>query len=158
MTNIKCPWCGKEVSIEEWSTHIDSHKDPAYDRKLIRESRNLHEPPPPGIDPEMIRFSQCLAKKLTPLPSPGEYPSGPNGAIARSLRARKEYEREIYEVLLGNRSLDDFFSHAKQRWDMDKYRLSQMFYDCLKGLRDEEAKKLRKEWGNFLEKLKGKLI
>lgn len=153
MSKTKCPWCGKEVSIEEWSTHINSHKDPAYDRKLIRESRKKHESPPLGIDSEMIIFVRCLAKKLTPLPSPGEYPSGPNGYIARLLNRRKEYENTAYDVLLGNKSLDDFFSHATQPWDVDKHKLSQMFYNCLEGLHGDEAKKLRKEWGKVLNRV-----
>ena len=141
MSGIKCPWCPEEVPIEEFTAHIDSHKDPDYDRKLIRESQNKHYPPPRGIEPEMITFTTCLARKLTLLPSPGEYPSGPDGLIAKLLKRRIEYESEIYDVFMGNKGLDAFFSHATQTWDVDKYKLSKMFYDCLEGLCSEEAKK-----------------
>jgi len=101
----------------------------------------------------MIIFIRCLAKKLTPLPSPGEYPSGPNGYIARLLNRRKEYENTAYDVLLGNKSLNDFFSHATKPGDVDKYKLSQMFYNCLEGLHGNEAKKLLKEWGKVLNRV-----
>jgi len=151
---MKCPWCGLEVSIEKYGTHFDSHKNPAYDRKLIRESKNKHESPPLGINSEMVLFVRCLAKKLTPLPSPGEYPSGPDlgekGYIARLVKRRMEFEREIYDVLLGEKTLQGFFSYATQSWDIDERKLSQMFYDCLEGLDDKEAKELRREWGKFL--------
>lgn len=153
MSKIKCPWCDKEVSIEEYSIHFDSHKDPAYDRKLIEESRNKHEPPPLEIDSEMAKFAWCVAEKLTPLPQPGECPSGPTGAIARTLKRRMDFERELYAVLLGEKTLEAFFSDATQSWDMDKRKLSQMFYDCLKGLHSKEARKVRKQWEMFLRHL-----
>lgn len=151
---MKCPWCGLEVSIDKYGTHFDSHKDPDYDQKLIRESKNKHESPPLGINSEMVLFVRCLAKKLTPLPSVGEYPSGPDlgekGYIARLLKRRMEFEREIYDVLLGEKTLQGFFSHATQSWDIDERKLSQMFYNCLEGLDDKEAKELRKEWEKIL--------
>ena len=111
---IQCPWCSKEVSMEEYAAHIDSHKDPSYDRKIIQESHAMHYLPPTGIDPEMITFTRCLAKKLTPLPSPGEYPSGKDGVIARLLKRRVEYESEIYDIFMGNRRLDVFFSNERR--------------------------------------------
>ena len=43
MSKTKYPWCNKEVLTEEYMAHFDSHKDPAYDRKLIRESGNKHK-------------------------------------------------------------------------------------------------------------------
>ena len=151
---MKCPWCGLEVSIDKYIPHFDSHKDHDYDQKLIRESKNKHESPQLGINSEMVLFVRCLAKKLTPLPSAGEYPSGPDlgekGYIARLLKRRMEFEREIYDVLLGEKTLQGFFSHATQSCDIDKRKLSQMFYNCLEGLDDKEAKELRKEWEKFL--------
>jgi len=49
--------------------------------------------------------------------------------------------------------VDDFFSHATQSWDVDKHKLSQMFYNCLEDLHGDEAKKLRKEWGKVLNRV-----
>ncbi|MBA7468579.1 hypothetical protein ES707_03830 [subsurface metagenome] len=81
-------------------------------------------------------------------------PSGPDlgekGCIARLLKRRMEFEREIYDVFLGEKTLQGFFSYATQSWDIDKRKLSQMFYDCLEGLDDKEAKEIRKELGKFL--------
>jgi len=150
---MDCPWCGLEVSIEKYGTHFDSHKNPAYDRKLIRESKNRHISRPKGVDSQMVSFARCVAEKLTALPRPGEYPSGPDlgekGCIARLVKRRMEFEREIYDVLLGEKTLQGFFSYATQSWDIDKRKLSQMFYDCLEGLDDKEAKEIRRELGKF---------
>ena len=153
MSKAKCPWCGEQISVEEWSRHIDSHKDPVYDRKLIEESRNKHAPSPPDMDSEMVKFIQCVAEKLTPLPKPGEYPSGPDGYIARFLNQRVNYEHGLYAVLLGEKTLQEFFKDAKQRWDINESKLSQAFRDCLKGLCNKEARELAKQWEMYLELL-----
>lgn len=149
---MKCPWCGLEVSIEKYITHFDSHKDPAYDKELIDKYRHIS--PPKGVDSQMVSFARCVAEKLTALPRLGEYPSGPDlgekGYIARLLKRRMEFEREIYDVFLGEKTLQGFFSYATQSWDIDERKLSQMFYDCLEGLDDDEAKKIRRELGKFL--------
>lgn len=152
MTKIKCPWCQKEVVVEEYIDHIDSHKNPDYDRKLIQESPNIHYSPPKGIEPEMIKFTKCFASKLTLLPSPSEYPSGSDGVIAKFLKTRIAYEKEIYDIFMGNRSLGILFSNATRSWDVDKYKLSKMFYDCLEGINSEEAIKIRASWGKLLDK------
>lgn len=147
MSKTKCPWCELEITVEEWSNHIDSHKDPAYDRKLIRESQKKHYPAPKGIDPEMVKFVTCLAKRLTKLPSPGEYPKG---VIAKLLEGRMECEGEIYKVLMGKKTLDEFFSYATQPWNIDRHKLSKMIYECLVNLRGKEIEKVRKNWHDFL--------
>jgi len=109
----------------------------------------MHHLPPTGIDPEMITFTRCLAKKLTPLPSPGEYPSGKDGVIARLLRRRVECESEIYDIFMGNRRLDVFFSNERRSRGVDD--LTRMFHECLEGLRGEEARKLKESWRRVLE-------
>jgi len=150
MSIIRCPWCGKEITAEEWSNHLDSHIDPAYDKKLIRESHKKHYPAPKEIDPEMIKFVTCLARRLTKLPSPGEYASGPQGVIARLLETRMEYEEEIYKVLMGNKTLDEFSSYATKPWNIDRRKLSKMIYECLVDLRGKEVEKVRKNWHDVL--------
>lgn len=150
----KCPWCEKEVPVEEWSDHIDSHKDPEYDKKLIRESRRQHITPPQGIDKaELVSFSGCIAERLTVLPKPGEYPSGPTGYMARLLKRRMGLEQEIYDVLLGERSLDEFFSDATRTWDKEKQKVARIVSSCLKRLHGKETKELREEWEEYLRRL-----
>jgi len=118
---VRCPWCDVKVPVEDWVKHIESHKDPDYDRKLIRESRGKHVSPPHGVDdPEMISFARCVAEKLTALPQPSEYPSGPTGYISRLLEKRMELERAMYDVLLGEKTLVDFSRLVTQVWDNDK--------------------------------------
>jgi len=149
MSKIQCPWCPEKVSKEEFAAHIDTHKNPSYDRKLIQESHFMHYTPPTGIDPEMITFTRCLARKLTPLPSPGEYPSGSEGVIARLVRRRVEYESEIYDILMGNKRFDVFFSNERRSRETND--LARMFHECLKGLHGEEARKLKESWRRILE-------
>ena len=150
MSKTRCPWCGEEITVEEWSNHIDSHKDPAYDRKLIREGQNKHYPAPKGIDPEMVKFVTCLARRLTKFPAPGEYASGPQGFIAKLLERRMECEGEIYKVLMGKKTLDEFSSYATQPWDIDNHKLSKMIYECLVDLHGKEIEKVRQNWHDFL--------
>jgi len=148
----ECPWCGKEVSTRDWSAHIDSHKDPVYDEKLMRKYR--YAPPPEGVDdPEMVLFVRCVAEKLTDLPKPGEYPSGPTGYVARLLERRAEYEHGLYDVLLGERTIEHFFSEATQAWDTNRQKVSRIIYGCLEGLQGREAREMRRGWENALKYL-----
>jgi hypothetical protein len=58
--------------------------------------------------------------------------------------------KKIYDVLEGKGDFADWFTKVRQMLSLKNYQLAKTLYDCLEGLRSEEAKQLRQEWLSYL--------
>jgi hypothetical protein len=59
--------------------------------------------------------------------------------------------RAIGEVLEGRRDFAEWFTKIRQMLSLKNYQLAKTLYDCLEGLRSQEAKELREQWGSFIQ-------
>jgi hypothetical protein len=58
--------------------------------------------------------------------------------------------KTIYDVLEGRRDFEEWFTKVRQALSLKNYQLAKVLYDCLEGLRSQEARQLREQWYSYL--------
>ena len=147
----KCYICGQY--IEERKTNVLTPKKlRVYPRSaLVREAavESTYEASVPSTMPlssDMVTFIRRISEALTPIKG---Y-EGNREVVARALSVRNQIKSDLTKVFGGEREFDDWFTKTRQDLNLHPMELSQIIYDCLKGLNSEEAKQLRGEYEQFL--------
>ena len=58
--------------------------------------------------------------------------------------------KSIYDVLEERKDFAEWFLKVRQMLSIKNYQLAKTLYDCLEGLRSQDAKDLREQWYGYL--------
>jgi hypothetical protein len=111
-------------------------------------SRPVKPSEPEGeLSPDMFTFTYRVAERLTSLDGL------PEDARSRALKVREQIRQDLRDVFLGKESFDVWFNRTKTQHGLHTMTFVRILYDSLDGLKSEDARGLRAEYGQMLNKL-----
>lgn len=146
----KCYLCGQYM--EERNKVLVPKRMEVYPRldrvkeAAVEGSYELSVPSKTILSSDMVTFIRRISEALTPLKG---YENN-REVVARALKVRSDIKADLTEVFEGGKQFDDWFTETRQNLNLHPIELSQIIYDCLKGLNSEEAKQLRGAYEQFL--------
>jgi len=96
---------------------------------------------------DMLTFVYRVAERLTPIDGLNE------DARRRALRIREQFRRELTNVFIGKEDFNDWFSRTKTQLGLHLMTITKILYECLEGLRSQEAVELRAEYGRAMRRI-----
>ncbi len=148
-----CPYCDQKLQriaqgLYQCPTSELYFKSP-YTQGLLASSLNMEvvsessqpviSSSPQSLNPDMTIFVNQVVERLTPLDGLDR------DARYRALKIRVQERQELTDVLNGKTKMTDWFTKARREANIKEYELVQILYECLEGLRSEEARELKKQ-------------
>jgi len=116
------------------------------------EQKEPQSPPPqqPTVDDDMQIFIDRVAEALIPIHN--DYTPD----IRTKLHTqRQRIRRELEAVFNGKQTLDQWFTKTRQELGIHQIDMTRKLYDALKGLKSKEARTLRMQYAQALQRLIG---
>lgn len=99
------------------------------------------------LSPDMFIFVYRVAERLTPLQGLDE------DSRRRALKIREQFRRELTSVFVGNEDFNDWFSRTKTQLGLHLITFTKILYECLEGLKSQDARELRDEYGATIRRI-----
>lgn len=126
------------------SKGIISALNPPEEKSESKQPREKAE----ELDRGIFTFIYRVAERLTPLGGLGQE------GRRRALKVRDQYQRDLTDVFLGKRDYNDWFNETKTKHSLRDIELMENLYECLEGIATPEARSLRQQYGQVLERMR----
>jgi len=101
----------------------------------------------PDTDKELEIFISRVAERLAPTEGLDAQ------ATARALRVQQQFRKELNSVFSGRQNFDKWFNKTAVSLGIHTLTFIEILRQCLEGLQSQEAKRLRKEYDEYLNRL-----
>jgi uncharacterized Zn finger protein (UPF0148 family) len=128
---LRCSVCGlyRRIRLNQTS--------PSSPKNLKTETPESPFLAPPAVTGELKIFAERVIYTLCPAEK------GYAPVIVKQVRA-------IYDVLEGRKDFAEWFTKTRQMLSIKNYELAKTLYDCLEGLKGQEARELREQWHDYI--------
>lgn len=122
------------------SESLEETQTQEYSSKKSTLSTQLH--------PDMIEWTHRIAEALVPL----ENVTAPEDRKTQ-IQKRQQIRTELRNALTGKIDFSKWFDETKTRFSIRLPEYVRIFYESLEGLKSQEAKELRQQYGEWVEKV-----
>jgi len=121
---------------------------PIMEEAQQTETAYKQAPPPSQVEPEIQTFINRVAERLIPIADDYDFET------KRKLQTvRERYRRELTNVFDGKESIEKWFNRTRGNLGIHQIDMTKILYECLEGLRSPEAKELRMQYGQALQRV-----
>jgi len=99
-----------------------------------------------GLSADMLIFITRVAERLAPTIGLDEE------SAARARQVQEQFRRELVDVFQGKGSFNKWFDKTRTNLGLHTIEFMRILHESLEGLRSDEAKELREEYGQALQR------
>jgi len=99
-----------------------------------------------GLSADMLIFITRVAEGIAPTTGLDEE------SAARARKVQEQFRRELVDVFQGRGSFNKWFDRTKTNLGLHSQKFMKILYESLEGLRSDEAKELRQQYGQAIQR------
>lgn len=141
----RCILCGNYVNSKTRTIYKFQEMGVPNELRQLREvTAQIIEP---EVTPDQSTFINRIVEKLAST-------TGLTGeAKDRALKVQEQFRRELTGVFKGEKDFNNWFDEKRTQLGLHTYTLTNIIYDSLAGLKSPEAKSLREQYGQAIQRL-----